>query len=162
MLSRTAQFTTMLLSPGIFRPKVRLHFSHLSPSGVGLPQQGTMSASAHIAMARSIKRSTANAPAPSAPIVMPKSSSCSIILWCATSVPCAISTPSPAFSSLSRRCSVPSRLMLHCCPRFHSEINSYSQTGTSGLLASIPLTQLPKDYPLFQSQTGTSGLLACV
>jgi hypothetical protein len=40
MLSRTAQFTTMLLSPGIFRPKVRLHFSHFSPSGVGLPQQG--------------------------------------------------------------------------------------------------------------------------
>jgi len=40
MLSRTAQFTTMLLSPGIFRPKVRLHFSHLYPSGVGLPQQG--------------------------------------------------------------------------------------------------------------------------
>jgi hypothetical protein len=30
----------MLLSPEIFRPKVRLHFSHLSPSGVGLPQQG--------------------------------------------------------------------------------------------------------------------------
>ena len=30
----------MLLSPGVFRPKVRLHFSHLSPSGVGLPQQG--------------------------------------------------------------------------------------------------------------------------
>jgi hypothetical protein len=40
MLSRAAHFTTMLLSPGIFRPKVRLHFSHLSPSGVGLPQQG--------------------------------------------------------------------------------------------------------------------------
>ena len=30
----------MLLSPGVFRPKVRLHFSHLYPSGVGLPQQG--------------------------------------------------------------------------------------------------------------------------
>ena len=40
MLSRTAHFTTMLLSPGVFRPKVRLHFSHLYPSGVGLPQQG--------------------------------------------------------------------------------------------------------------------------
>lgn len=40
MLPHTAHFTTMLLSPGVFRPKVRLHFSHLSPSGVGLPQQG--------------------------------------------------------------------------------------------------------------------------
>jgi len=30
----------MLLSPGVFRPKVRLHFSHIYPSGVGLPQQG--------------------------------------------------------------------------------------------------------------------------
>ena len=40
MVSRAAQFTTMLLSPAVFRLKVRLHFSHLSPSGVGLPQQG--------------------------------------------------------------------------------------------------------------------------
>jgi hypothetical protein len=40
MLSRTAHLTTMLLSPEIFRPKVRLHFSHIYPSGVGLPQQG--------------------------------------------------------------------------------------------------------------------------
>ncbi len=40
MLSRATHFTTMLLFPGIFRPEVRLHFSHIYPGGVGLPQQG--------------------------------------------------------------------------------------------------------------------------
>src|SRR5207248_10461971 len=73
----------------------------------------------------SIKRFTANAPVLSEPTVMLNSSSCSIILWCATSLPCATSTPSPASSSISKLFNAPGRLMLHCCPPFHSEINSY-------------------------------------
>src|SRR5258708_10399944 len=40
MVSLTVLFTTMLPSPGAFRPKVRLRFSHFCLSGAGRPQQG--------------------------------------------------------------------------------------------------------------------------
>ncbi len=59
MLPRAVHFTTMLLSPGIFRPKVRLHFSHIYPSGVGLPQQGHYE---HIGMGRSTTLFTRSGP----------------------------------------------------------------------------------------------------
>src|SRR5205085_1591243 len=87
--------------------------------------------------------------------------SCSLlILWYATALPCATSTPSLACSSISRLCNVPSRLMLRCCPRFHSEINSCPRTDSPSHLALYQRPCSLVDSLQFQFRTDSPSHLA--